>query len=435
LTSNPENWERLFDEVPVDTAQDEQQTLDVKEQVMDAYDESRQPVKWKKQLSNLGQFLMTSRVPRYAATAAALIVATWFFVSLGNRTAFAVQDVIDTLLESQSVSFVTTVEMEGQPSISLKGHISATGQVRQEMGFGKVSITDFEAGKVVVLDPNTKTAIVVNLTDATEESKTQMRHNRFTKLQATLREARENPDSEIEQLGKKEIDGKTYQGFRIDQAGNALTVWADPDTNHPFLIETGSPGPPPMIIKMGDFVFDQESDPSLFDTTVPEGYRLIEQETSLGAGTEASLTQTLKMYCKLFDDEFPNTLSFRIASQYTLASSKRRVKELTRMREAQKDLPGAPRQTLNPEQLIKQATEESNLFMEGIKFIMMLPKESEGHYAGNGIRLDEDDNQPIFWYRPVGQDQWRVLGADLKFRDTESAPEIESAVPLLPLGR
>jgi len=52
---------------------------------------------------------------------------------------------------------------------------------------------------------------------------------------------------------------------------------------------------------------------------------------------------------------------------------------------------------------------------------------SEVHYAGANARLGERD-RPIFWYKPIGSEAYRVIYADLSVRDTNEAPKIPDAI-------
>jgi hypothetical protein len=49
-------------------------------------------------------------------------------------------------------------------------------------------------------------------------------------------------------------------------------------------------------------------------------------------------------------------------------------------------------------------------------FVPKLPKESNWRYAGNGVKINTPDT-PIFWYRPVGSQMYRIIYADLTVRE------------------
>jgi hypothetical protein len=49
-------------------------------------------------------------------------------------------------------------------------------------------------------------------------------------------------------------------------------------------------------------------------------------------------------------------------------------------------------------------------------FAQTLPKDSDWHYAGAGVKLNTPDT-PIFWYRPQGAEKYRVIYADLSVRE------------------
>jgi outer membrane lipoprotein-sorting protein len=53
-------------------------------------------------------------------------------------------------------------------------------------------------------------------------------------------------------------------------------------------------------------------------------------------------------------------------------------------------------------------------------FYTMLQPENDAHYAGQGVKLDTPD-RPIFWYKPTGSEEYRVLYADLSVREISPA--------------
>ena len=54
---------------------------------------------------------------------------------------------------------------------------------------------------------------------------------------------------------------------------------------------------------------------------------------------------------------------------------------------------------------------------KGLMFAYLLEADSDWHYAGNGITVGNSD-KAIFWYKPKGSDQYRVIYADLTVEET-----------------
>ena len=66
--------------------------------------------------------------------------------------------------------------------------------------------------------------------------------------------------------------------------------------------------------------------------------------------------------------------------------------------------------------------------LRGLRFIGLLPKEADAHYAGKGVSLGAADT-PIFWYRPKDSKKYRVIYADLSVREADTPPSVPVAQP------
>ena len=60
--------------------------------------------------------------------------------------------------------------------------------------------------------------------------------------------------------------------------------------------------------------------------------------------------------------------------------------------------------------------EEATKMYRGIMFVTQLPAESNWRYAGENVSFG-DPATPIFWYKPVGFETYRVIYADLSVKD------------------
>ena len=67
----------------------------------------------------------------------------------------------------------------------------------------------------------------------------------------------------------------------------------------------------------------------------------------------------------------------------------------------------------------------------GLAFAMTLPAEADAHYAGKGVKR-EDPKAPVFWYKPTGATQYRIVWSDLSVTEAEAAPKVAGAVQLVP---
>lgn len=54
---------------------------------------------------------------------------------------------------------------------------------------------------------------------------------------------------------------------------------------------------------------------------------------------------------------------------------------------------------------------------------------ADAHYAGATVTLGEK-NRPVFWYKPAGSNDYRVIFADLTVKEMNTPPQVEGAVAL-----
>jgi hypothetical protein len=62
----------------------------------------------------------------------------------------------------------------------------------------------------------------------------------------------------------------------------------------------------------------------------------------------------------------------------------------------------------------------------GSTFVSLLPADADAHYAGKGVSLGAADT-PIFWYRPMDSQNYRVIYGDLSVRAADTAPSVAGA--------
>jgi hypothetical protein len=67
----------------------------------------------------------------------------------------------------------------------------------------------------------------------------------------------------------------------------------------------------------------------------------------------------------------------------------------------------------NEGQTTQEQREQDQLVMyRGVMFVYQLPAESNWRYAGENVSYGDADT-PIFWYCPVGSENYRVIYGDL----------------------
>ena len=151
----------------------------------------------------------------------------------------------------------------------------------------------------------------------------------------------------------------------------------------------------------------------LFSVEIPQGYTVADVNLDVSAPSESELIEALKMCTEVSNGEFPSGFDAFSMGKYgaTYLAAKRLDIEK-----------GA-----NSEQL-----HDTIKIARGFKFVLMLPKEADAHYARAGVKYG-DAERAVLWYKPAGSDKYRVIFADLSVRETNEMPSVADAVRLAKL--
>lgn len=181
-----------------------------------------------------------------------------------------------------------------------------------------------------------------------------------------------------------------------------MKIWADPETDLPYLIEYESESGAPCGT-VSKIEFDVELDDALFSTEVPAGYQreedVLKHRVPVHGFDEQKLVKALRLFSEASGGQFPDEL--------TKATSREYMKAL---------------QANSKFDARKYAD-----FIMGVSFTTRLPKTALAQYAGKGVlyEANEENKEPIFWYlreKAGPRPTWRVLGVDLEFRDADEPP-------------
>jgi hypothetical protein len=343
------------------------------------------------------------------------------------------------------------------------------GRIRQETGSQMVMIFDMAAGKTLTLNPEAKSAVLLNIKGMPKQA---LQQDYLT----DLKKLTQNPNAE--DLGLKIMDGKEVKGFRVKNENFIVTFWADSKSGDPitaeyqqeipnlvnkevpdflkkelsdllkkegksertaelekklkelpdFLKKEGinkeSQGDKTMKMVLSDFQFNVPLEESLFSLTPPEGYKLQEMSMDWSGGGEKDVIEVLRRSADMENGAFPNSItdqklimkltmkstmkwSFEIGKQAALAAAQV-AREKAKGKEPKKVSPPE----IPPEMLIEQS-EIGNLIG---RMTMFLAENTGWKYAGKGVKLGDVDT-PIFWYVPKDSKQGRVIYGDLSVRD------------------
>ena len=354
-----------------------------------------------------GRKLMRRPLYRMIAVASACLVLAglWMFVPGRQSTAQAFNKLAEALIAAKTARFQTEVATEGKPVQMVQCYYLAPGRFRQELANGSVVIIDLNAGKSVGVNPSKKEAVVLRFKGTPPRDETV--GSRFDVLLDLLSKSRDAPDAQYQRLGEKEIDGRRAVGFRFDSPAACVTLWGDPSTGFPVQTETIWSGQPVSKVTDRNFQINLDLKESLFDTTVPAGFKVTSLGVEFARPSEEGLINAFRMSSEIGGGKFPESLDSAAITRLLGKAAEKGGK-----RPAEVDL----------QRLTKMAMTMSG----GFQFALELPESADAHYAGDGFKRDTRD-RPIFWYRPQGASKYRVIFADLSAKDEDNAPRVSGA--------
>lgn len=362
----------------------------------------------------IGETIMRSRITKLAAAAVIIIgvlIGIHQFSNSMEKVAFA--DVVKPILTARTATYKITLKIgnktgNGFRIIEGDGMFMEPGHMRDTMEAGGVRIEDIQKGKILLLNPEKKTATVFELKNINDEEKRQAEI--FSEIRRLIQQAQQTGNESVEFLGKQTIDGQSAIGYRV-RLGEEFIVWANAETLLPIRMEYS------MTKKMGfeftytfsDFTFNVELDESLFSLEIPEGYTVDTVQMDVSEPKEKELHETFRLWTDVFGGKFPPDLNMKMA-----------MKVAAGIMEADAVKAGFKKGMDPSDPKFQEAKEGFETARRGIIFVNTLPESSDWHYAGKDATFG-DANTPIFWYRPEGSTTYRVIYADLSVKNV--APE------------
>lgn len=393
MNEKTDSWDGLFASLPVDTTVREVHRQDLERRVLDAFDTAA-PKNERVAFRITKPRLMQSRVLRLAI-AASLLIALAFGFSVGNRPAFALEALVDKIVNASTAQWDMILQRQGMEDHRITVSLTPNGY-RMESDL-QITIVNWDTGKGLGLFPQSKDAVVMPV-----PKQPVAEIDQFLKIQDGLREAMLDPEQNVESLGEQDFGKEALTGFRFHSVGQLIDVWADPRTQFPERIEISMAGGDKAVLL--NYETNIEQDETRLSTIVPDGYRLVPGEVDL--------ISTLRISCELSGGAFPPNLSTEgigeLSSQF--------LTDLTESRGINKE-----------NEIVKELLE----FQRGFAYLIMLASDrrSDVHYAGSGVRINQV-NRPILWYKPMGSEHYRVIDATLAVTEQTNAPDVPGAMQL-----
>jgi outer membrane lipoprotein-sorting protein len=338
---------------------------------------------------NVWRIIMKTKITKIAA-AAVIIVAVLIAIHqlAGNGASAVYASVVEQLHNARTMTYslITQTNIEDAPTVRVDMAFKEPGYMRITTADGYLTAIDWARNKGISILPPRKQFI--------EFEATSYRHDPAQDPFAVIENLRTLPSRADAELGEKEIDGRLLQGFRVIEEGVINTIWVDPGTGELARVVMEFPEAPGMSVIMTDFQFNIELDDSLFSLTPPEGFERVEIQADVSEVTEQDLIEYLRAWSSWTKDgTFPPTLAGMQLPKVAMEMEKQGK--------------------FGEGQTTQQQRERDQLVMyRGVMFVYQLPAESNWRYAGENVSYGDADT-PIFWYSPVGSENYRVIYGDL----------------------
>lgn len=342
------------------------------------------------QAALFGRTIMSNRMmkPALAAVVAlALILGLSLFTGDGAGKVYA--RMVDQLHRAHTLTYsmVTRTGVASMPTVRIDIAYRDPGQMRTSTADGYITVVeaDGSSARGISLIPASKSYVAFEMANVPNDP--------AKDPWATVEMLRALPAEATRNLGRQEIDGRTLEGFVVQDPDATTTVWIDPKTGQLARAELSFADARDMDMILSDFQFDVALDDSFFSLQPPEGYQPVQLAADAATVTEQDFIEYLRLWSSwTVDNSFPPTVSgveiARIAVQMG--------------REGKFASPLAPGYS---------AERQPQVMYRGMVFIAQLPA-GTWRYAGQNVRFG-DPAVPIFWYQPTGSATCRVIYADL----------------------
>jgi outer membrane lipoprotein-sorting protein len=347
---------------------------------------------------NLWRIIMKSPITKLAAAAVIIIIVFFGIYRFGGSTP-AIADVLEPFLTARTATFKVTITGQNVPFQEYDSMFMEPCRLRYAQPEGGIVIIDLEKGKgkFVTLLPQLKQAIVLEMTNLSEDPGTL---NFFQEIRWRILKAQPLNDENVEFLGEQQVDGQKAIGYHIKKPGLDGTVWANSDTKMPVRVEVREE---PMIITMSNIVFNVELDEALFSQEIPPDYSVTAYRKDMSEPTEEDFIESFKIWAEYMDGNFPPKMD-RSALDEFRKRQKEKMKD-EKITEPSKVIDGVVR--------LQQVIID---MVHGFPFVESLPADSDWHYVGKDVKFG-DARTPIFWYRPKGSANYHVIYGDLSVKD------------------
>jgi len=296
----------------------------------------------------------------------------------GTNAAWA--KVSQIILDTRTITF--NVVIGNGPSVFCT---AGEKKLKQKLPGGVEAVFDYEKRKILVLNPNDKTAMNIELSGLPI-----IPPDLFQNFKSTIELLKECPDTIVKQLEKRIINNKETAGIHVYLDENIdIKIWYDEKDNVPVLVIAETMIGQTNII-LSDFNFNVIVDESEFSLDIPDDYTEIESvKMDLKNLTEQDLIAGLREWATLMGNRFPEKLDLAVIREHA----------------------DAIEQILNEKGM--SDIEKSLIVIKIMRALMFIDQlQVKWYYFSDNVKLGDADTA-IFWYRPGMSKTYRVLYGDL----------------------
>lgn len=340
-------------------------------------------------------------------------------------------NVIEEINKVYCASYRKTILLGDGTVFTAQYMINEFGVERCKYPQGGIAVYDRRTGKILQLIPGSKKAVI---TYKVGRDKGKGLINYLDWIS--------NPHEESGLFkGQEEIDGKTVNLFVVEEDYRVTTMWVNHETNLPVRVERisfphidkdiiapkmslevrefGGDGDSSIAISRtdtdgvqekstvvwSDFIWNPEFEKSLFSLNPPEGYSVEEYMFDVSDKGENDLIAALAFWTEMSEGMFPAKIN-------DLGDSNKVKPMLIEKFDHNGD----------PNIELKQAAQQMDIMLKGLRFAQKLKVEQNWYYSGKDVQLGNAD-RPICWWKLQDSDDYRVIYGDLSIGDSSIIPE------------
>jgi len=388
MNHDERQFEELVKKLNLDDKPDYRHREKLQQQLLAAFAGHQWQQERQSRQAGIWRNIMRSRITKLAAAAAVLAVAGIMSVQLLTGTK-AYAQVVEVIKKARTVVFTQITQANQGSGETIKTDIAykEPGLMRTTTVDGYIGIVDFTSGKMISIVPQGGYSIgnLNNLNTTGSESPL-----------ASIEAMKNLPEEADEELGAREIDGIDCDGYKVTQGDLTTIVWLDTKTGDLVQVEHKYASTPGMNRIIRNIEFDINLEDSLFSLTPPAGFKQFgnELQSDRAGETEETFINWLRWWADATVDETfpPIVVGSEMAKVVMDMGQQGKLKE-----EAWKNA-------------------DTQMMFQAMLFVSLLPDYSNWRYAGNGVKINTPDT-PIFWYKPAGSEQYRVIYADLTVQE------------------